>query len=71
MVSLKLPIIIIEITKELGVSSDIAFELFYSSDTYKLLSDEKTYYWGESAQFVAESFIREYNGLPIEEFENI
>ena len=68
MVSLKIPYIVMNITDKLRVTSDVAFELLYSSVTYKLLSDERTYYWGESAQFVTESFIREYNGLPIEEF---
>ena len=67
MVSLKIPYIIIEFMRYTGISSDEAFETFYNSLTYTLLSNKETYYWGESAQYVAESFFREYNGLPIEE----
>ena len=71
LVSLKVPYIIMEIKKSLNVSRNEAFEMFYSSETYRLLSDKETYYWSESAQFVTESYIREYKGLQIEEFENI
>ena len=71
MVSLKIPNIILEIIRRLGISKDKAFDMFYRSETYKLLSDRGSYYWGESAGFVTDSFIREYQGLPIEEFENI
>jgi len=71
MISLKIPLIIMQIIKELGVSADEAFEMFYGSETYALLSRKQSYYWGESTEFVAESFMRERAGLPIEEFENI
>ena len=68
MVSLKIPYIIMEIIRELKVTSDEAFEIFYSSYTYSLLSSKETYYWGESAQYVADSFFRENKGLTIEEY---
>ena len=71
LISLKVPYIIMEIMRETDIAPNEAFDIFYSSDTYRLLSDKETYYWGESAQFVAESFMRERKGLMIEVFENI
>ena len=71
MVSMKVPFVLTEITRELGASANEALDMFYRSETYRLLSKKETYYWGESAQFVAESFMREHQGLPIEKFENI
>lgn len=71
MVSQKIPEIIMRLTKELEISSDEAFELFYNSETYRLLCDKGTYYWGESPLFVTDSFLREHNNMPIEEFDNI
>ena len=71
LISLKVPYIIMDIIRETGIGPNEAFDIFYSSETYRLLSDKETYYWGESAEFVAESFMRERKGLTIEEFENI
>ena len=68
MVSLKVPHAVMEITKRLAIPYSEAFDMFYDSETYRLLSDKDTYYWGESALFVADSFLREHEGLPIEEF---
>jgi hypothetical protein len=69
--SMKVPYIVMKIMQEMNISHVEAFDIFYGSKTYKLLSDKATYYWSESAQFVAESFMREQKGLLIEEFENI
>ena len=46
MVSLKVPYIIMETIRETGITPNEAFEIFYGSETYRLLSDKETYYWG-------------------------
>ncbi len=71
MINLKVPYVITEIIRHYKIPASEAFELFYKSETYSLLSNKGTYYWGESAAFVTESFIREEKGLEIEPFIGI
>ena len=64
----KIPYLIMEIARKLNKTESEAFDIFYESETYKLLCDKQTYYWSESSQYVAESFMREFRGASLEEF---
>ncbi len=66
MINSKVPYLVTEIVRNFNVPATEAFEMLYASETYRLLSDKETYYWGESSAFVTESFMREQAGLGIE-----
>ncbi len=54
-----IPDIVVRIAKHYGVSEAEALERFYLSTTGKLYADDLSGYYGQSALYIAEMFIRE------------
>ena len=60
--------LIFRLSKETGMSYAQACNVFYFSDTYRKLANEKTKYWTESAVYIYESLHCELSGLPVYDY---
>jgi hypothetical protein len=47
------------LAKEEHISFDAAYEAFISCDTYSILKRTNNLYWAESAEFIADEYLRE------------